>query len=205
MRKGYQTWLGLALVIAGMAPLFTFPRDEFAAATFIAASCMVAAALAQGGYLKRYAPGSKSVAIGLASALALYIVFLAGNSAIAAVRPFGIGPQSESAIYGLIASKGTPLALQVAVLAADSIGFESYFRGTLQARLTPRFGVRAPFAVAALDALIHVASLNPLWVVATFIVDSGWGLTYYRTRDLTSSLVSHFVWDVAIFVVLPIG
>jgi membrane protease YdiL (CAAX protease family) len=67
-----------------------------------------------------------------------------------------------------------------------------------------RLGVGSPFAVAAADACIHLLTLNPLWVVTTFIVDSIWGLTYHFTRDLSSSMTSHFVWDAAIFILFPI-
>ena len=58
--------------------------------------------------------------------------------------------------------------------------------------------------VALIDALLHVITLNPLWVVTTFIADTVWGLTYYYSKDLTSSGTSHFVWDIIIFIVLPI-
>ena len=52
--------------------------------------------------------------------------------------------------------------------------------------------------------LLHIITLNPLWVVTTFIADSVWGLTYYYSKDLTSSVTSHFVWDLVIFILLPI-
>ena len=205
MRRGIQTGLGVAVVVAGMSPLFVLPRDEFALSTVVATSCMVAVALASGGYRKLFAPTTRTIAAGLVSAGLLYLLFFVGNQAIAALTPLGIGTSAENSIYTLIASPGNPLSLQVVVLAFDSLGFESYFRGTLQTRVGPRLGVGAPFVVAAADALVHVASLNPLWVITTFIADSVWGLTYYRTRDLTASMTSHFLWDLAIFVIFPIG
>ena len=205
MRRGIQTGLGVAVVVAGMSPLFVLPRDEFALSTVVATSCMVAVALASGGYRKLFAPTTRTIAAGLVSAGLLYLLFFVGNQAIAALTPLGIGTSAENSIYTLIASPGNPLSLQVVVLAFDSLGFESYFRGTLQTRVGPRLGVGAPFVVAAADALVHVACLNPLWVITTFIADSVWGLTYYKTRDLTASMTSHFLWDLAIFVIFPIG
>ena len=68
---------------------------------------------------------------------------------------------------------------------------------------SPRLGLGSVFLVALVDASLHVITLNPLWVVTTFIADSVWGLTYYYSKDLTSSVTSHFVWDVVIFLVLP--
>ncbi len=205
MKEAIRNVVGLAIVILGMAPLFAFPKDDFALATIIATSCMTSVAVALGGYRRLFAPSVKTVAVGLVSAAGLYLIFFLGNGFIALAHPFGIGPQSETSIYGLIASPGNSVPIQFLVLAFDSLGFESYFRGTLQKRLSPRIGVASPFATALLDASIHVASLNPLWVVATFIADSVWGMTYYRTGDLSSSMTSHFVWDVAIFIIRPIG
>ena len=205
MSKRQRAALGLAVVAAGMAPLFVLPKGDFALSTFIATGCMAAVAVASGGYRRLFAPRAWTLALGLVAAAGLYALFYAGNMAIAAFHPLGVGTQAETSIYALIASSGNPLPLQVLVLACDSLGFESYFRGTLQALATPRLGGAAPFAVAAVDALIHAASFNLLWVVATFMADSVWGLTYYRTGDLSSSVLSHLVWDVAIFMVAPIG
>ena len=205
MKRDLRAGLGLALVAAAMMPLFVLPKEDFAFSTIFATSCMTGAALASGNYRRLFAPKPWTIGLGLVGAAALYLLFFLGNRAIIALHPFGITASAEGSIYSLIASPGNPLPLQVLVLAFDALGFESYFRGTLQARWGTRLGVGAPFAVAAVDSLIHVASFNLLWVVATFVVDSVWGLTFYRSRDLTSSMASHFVWDIAIFIVLPIG
>jgi membrane protease YdiL (CAAX protease family) len=205
LRDAVRLTGGFVVVAVSMLPLFVFPKDQFAVATFIATAVMIAVAVANGGYRSLFKPSTKSVAIGLASAAALYLLFLIGNLAVVRLHPLGVGAQAEKAIYGLIASPGYPLLLQVAVLGFDAVGFESYFRGTLQKGITPRLGVLAPFAVAALDAAAHIPSFNLLWIVATFLADLVWGLTYYYTRDLTSSMTSHLVWDIAIFLLVPIG
>jgi membrane protease YdiL (CAAX protease family) len=97
----------------------------------------------------------------------------------------------------------------VAILIFDALGFESYFRGTLQNFIVKRITNKkyrsgGVFLAAACDSVIHLLSLNPLWVVTTFIADSVWGLTFYKTRDLTSSAASHLIWDIVIFIVAPI-
>ena len=204
MRRGIRTALGLVLVAAGMSPLFALPPAVFALSTVVATTSMVVVAVASGEYRRLFAPKPQTIALGLASAAGLYLLFAVGNQAILALHPFGIGTEAERSIYGLIASSGNSRLVQVLVLAFDSVGFESYFRGTLQKRLTQRLGVGAALAVAAVDASIHLASFNLLWVATTFVADLVWGLTYYRTRDLSSSMLSHFVWDVAIFIVAPI-
>ncbi len=187
-----------------MVLLFALPRTYFAAATFVATGTMLEAAIALGGFRVPKKFGYAAVAVGLGSAVLLYLVFYAGGAAVNVLRPFGITSASEGSIYGLIASPSNPLPLQVAILLFDSAGYESFFRGVLQARLQNRVGLAAAPAVALLDAGLHVITLNPLWVGATFVTDLAWGLTYYYGRGVPASFTSHFVWDVAIFIVRPI-
>lgn len=195
--------LGLAAVIASMVLLFEVPSGYFAAATFMATSCMIAAAFALGAGWGNAKPRLRPILIGLASAGALYLIFFLGAAFIDAYHPFGITSASESSVYSLITNPSNPVLLQVLVLLFDSAGFESFFRGVLQNRLQSRFGIAAAPLVAALDACIHILTLNPVWIGGTFLTDLFWGVTYYYGKGLQGSFVSHIVWDLAIFVVHP--
>jgi len=195
---------GFLLVLASMVVLLLVPSGLFVAATFVATGCMILASVALGGYRALFRPSAKSIALGLAIAVLLYLVFVGGNAGIAAMHPFGISASNENSIYSLIASPSNPWYLQALVLMFDAFGYESYFRGILQTKLSGKLGGAAPVATAALDAGIHVLSLNPLWVASTFIVDLAWGLGYRYTKDLSGNVVSHFVWDILIFVLFPI-
>ena len=186
-----------------MLVLFIVPQEYFVAATILSTSCMMVTAFVAGG-LVRKRPSIPSVAIGVASAVLLYGVFYVGAWTVASFHPLGITSVSESKIYSLISSPSNPLYVQVAVLLFDSAGYESLFRGVLQAKLTPRLGVMAALAVASLDAALHLATLNLLWVGATLVADFAWGLTYHYGRGAQSSFTSHLVWDLAIFVLHPI-
>lgn len=187
-----------------MVVLMLVPSDRFVTATFAATTCMIVASLAMGGYRTLFRPSPKSIGLGLGIAALLYLVFIGGNAGIAAMHPFGIGASNENSIYSLIASPSNPWYLQLLVLMFDAVGYESYFRGVLQRLLGGPLRGAAPVAVAAIDAGIHVLSMNPLWVASTFIVDTFWGLGFRLTKDLTGNVVSHFVWDILIFVVFPI-
>ena len=195
--------VGLAVVIASMVLLFTVPPGYFVAATFLSTSCMLAGAYADGA-LRPKRPTPRAVVLGLVSAVLLYCIFYVGAWAVSAFHPFGITSASETSIYSLISAPGNPLALQVAVLFFDSAGYEAFFRGVLQRKLTNRVGVFAAPLVALLDAGLHVVTLNPLWVGATFITDLVWGLTFHYGKGTQSSFASHFVWDIAIFIVRPV-
>lgn len=207
-RKGMAGPRALAvaflIVLAAMVALFALPSTYFVAATFVATGVMIAAAVSTTEYRSLFRLSARTVLIGVVSAALLYAVFYAGNAAIADLHPFGISQTSEGSIYGLIASPSNPLALQVGVLVFDAAGYESFFRGALLGRLRGRLGVGAVFLVALVDASIHLVSLNPLWVATTFVADAAWGLTFYLSGDLGSSMTSHLVWDLAIFIVAPI-
>jgi len=186
-----------------MVMLFTVPAGSFVAATFVSTSCMIAVSYALGLRWRGGVP-AKAVLAGLASAACLYLVFIAGNAAITTLQPFGISVSDASSIYSLIASPGNPAYVQVAVLLFDSAGYESFFRGIIQAHLKPTMGPWAAPTVAALDAAVHVMTMNPLWVATTFVADLAWGLTFHYSGRLTSSFASHLVWDLSVFLLFPL-
>ena len=194
----------LAVVVVSMAFLFTVPPGYFVAATFASTSCMLLAAYALGGIRGLAGPVYLALGIGVASAGVLYLVFYAGGAAVDAFHPLGVTSASESSIYSLIASPSNPLVLQVFVLLFDSAGYEAFFRGVLQERLQSRLGVAAAPSVALLDAGLHLITLNPIWVGGTFVTDLVWGLTYYWGSGLPASFTSHFLWDLAIFIIRPV-
>jgi CAAX protease family protein len=194
----------LAIVVASMAVLFTAPPGYFVAATFGATACMLVAAYALGAIRPSAGPVYLALALGVATAGLLYLIFYAGGAAVDAFHPFGITSASESSIYSLIASSSNPLALQVCVLLFDSAGYEAFFRGVLQERLQARLGISAAVCVALIDAGLHIMTLNPIWIGGTFVTDLVWGLTYYWGSGLTASFTSHFLWDLAIFVIRPV-
>ena len=195
---------GLCVVVAAMVVLFVVPAQYFAPATFLATGCMLGAAYFLGAIRRPSGTSFRSLSLGLATAILLYMAFYAGGAFVDAYHPFGMSSASEASIYALIASPSNPLYLQVSLLLFDSAGYEAFFRGVLQSRLQPRMGVAAAPAVALLDASLHLITLNPVWVAGTFLTDLVWGLTYHYGRGLQGSFLSHIAWDLAIFVVRPV-
>jgi len=196
--------VGLVVVVASMLVLFMVPQGYFVVATFVATGCMMATAFLAGGLRPSKKPVTRGVLIGLVSAVLLYLIFYGGAWVVATFHPLGVNSASETSIYSLISSPTNPVYLQVMVLLFDAAGYESLFRGVLQKRIHPRLGVMSAPAVALFDALLHIATLNVLWVGATFITDLIWGLTYHYGKGTQASFTSHFVWDLAIFILKPI-
>jgi uncharacterized protein len=195
---------GLVLVVASMLVLFTVPRPYFAGATFISTGCMLAAAWALGALRAPSGVRYASIGLGVMSGIFLYVIFFIGGAAIDAFHPFGVTSASESSIYSLIASPSNPGYLQVGLLFFDSAGYEAFFRGVLQKRLQGRIGATAAPVIALFDAGLHIATLNPIWVGGTFVTDLLWGLTCYYGKGVQASFTSHFLWDLAIFILWPV-
>jgi membrane protease YdiL (CAAX protease family) len=202
--------VGFFAVVISMVLLFISPSSRyFVYGVFVATPVMMVVAYWLTSYRRLFDPSVKSIAIGLISAAMLYLLFLGGNYAVQKLgNLIGLHAISEeSSIYGSIGSH--PLYLQLGILVFDALGFESYFRGTLQNFIVKRITNKkyrsgGVFLAAVCDSAIHILSLNPLWVVTTFIADSVWGLTFYKTKDLTSSVSSHLIWDIVIFIIAPI-
>ncbi len=208
--KGANHMVFLTAVLASMLALFLAPPAIFVPTTFLATAVMTVAAYVEGGFRGFWKAKGKSLLLGVVTAATLYGVFFFGAASIREFHPFGLTSNSESAIYSLIASPSNPFLVQVGVLLFDAVGYESYFRGTVQRLVQPRMAIAAVPAVALLDASMHLATFYQypgapvLWFATTFIADLVWGLTYYFSRSLAASFTSHFLWDIAIFIIAPI-
>jgi uncharacterized protein len=194
---------GFAIVALTMIEMFTVPKSYFVLGSIVSTISMACVAYLlsdQSG--EKFRPGAWRVAMGIALAFVLYTIFLVGNLAVKNMNLFGVSGSNEQSIYGLFS--GTPTPPLVAVFALDAIGFESFFRGNLQTIFSKRIGIGAVFLVAAIDAAIHLSTMNPLFPATVLVADSVWGLNYYVTKDLYSNIASHFLWDLLVFVLLPI-
>jgi len=57
--------------------------------------------------------------------------------------------------------------------------------------------------VTALYALVHVGSGNPMLVLAAAACGFFWGWLYMKTGSALLVIVSHTVWDIAVFLIVP--
>ncbi len=194
---------GFLIVALTMIEMFTIPKGYFVLGSIVSTSAMALVAyLLAGNLFQKEIHGVFKMIIGIVTAVLLYFVFYLGNYGVNHLNLLGIGTSNEQTIYGLFSS--VPLPLLVIVLALDAVGFEYFFRGNLQNLLARKIGIGAVFLVAVIDALIHISTLNPLFPATVIVADSVWGLNYYFAKDLYSNIASHFLWDLLIFVILPI-
>ena len=201
--KGLSQLAGFFIVALTMIEMFTIPKAYFVLGSIVSTTAMALVAyLVAGNQFRKESHGVVKIIIGIVTAGLLYLVFYLGNYGVTHLQLFGIGATNEQTIYGLFSN--VPLPLLIVVLALDAIGFEYYFRGNLQNVFARKIGMGAVFLVAIVDAIIHISTLNPLFPATVIVADSIWGLNYYLTKDLYSNIASHFLWDLLIFVILPV-
>jgi membrane protease YdiL (CAAX protease family) len=141
------------------------------------------------------------IGIGILSALLLYAIFWVGRTVADSLFSF-----ASEQIASLYATKSQLGEVRIGLLLAFVIGpgEEIYWRGFVQRRLVWRFGAMAGvIGTTAAYALIHVASLNPMLILAAAVCGLYWGCIYQREQNLIPVIVSHSLWDILIFVLLP--
>ena len=139
---------------------------------------------------------------GLVSALALYGVFYAGNLAARFLFPFaGAGIENVYAFKDNV----DPARILLLMVLVIGPGEELFWRGFLQRRLQIEKGPLQGFLLATLlYTAVHLASGNIMLVLAAGVCGLFWGFLYLRTGSLLLNVVSHTVWDIAIFLVFPV-
>jgi len=179
----FWAWLSLNIVIV-VAISFTLDRD----------------------YAQRLREDLRSglalkAALGIASAAVLYGIFAVGR--IVALRLFPFAAAGIGEVYALKA--GTPV-LRIALLIGLVIGpgEEIFWRGFFQERTGATTSPVLGFALTALlYTAVHLASGNLMLVLAAAVCGVFWGWLYLRFRSPVLNVVSHTLWDLAVFVVFP--
>jgi hypothetical protein len=141
------------------------------------------------------------VLYGIVAAVLMYGLFFVGFQV---TKSNPIFSQGISQVYGLRSNEPSWL---IAVLLIFPIGpgEELYWRGFIQRTFTDRKGGYAGLGVASLVyAIVHIPTFNFPLVLTALIGGLVWGTLYMHTNSLTPGIVSHVLWDLMIFVLLPL-
>jgi membrane protease YdiL (CAAX protease family) len=140
--------------------------------------------------------------LGVASSAALYAVFVLGRSAALAVFP--PAASQIGAVYAL-GAHGPAWAVAPALALVIGPGEEVFWRGLVQWGLVHRLGPLRGWAAATLVyGLVHLAAGNALLVVAALAAGAFWGGLYLWCGRLAPVVVSHVLWDLTVFLLLPL-
>ncbi len=143
-----------------------------------------------------------SFILGIGSALILYFIFWMGD--LISGYLFAFKNSQVLAIYASRAEAG-PALVGLLLFLVIGPGEELYWRGLIQRALSTRFGgYQAWIITAVIYALVHIWSFNFMLIMAALVGGLFWGWLYLRTGNLGTVLISHAVWDVAIFILFPI-
>jgi membrane protease YdiL (CAAX protease family) len=145
----------------------------------------------------------KYLLIGIIAAALLYGVFFAGNVTSNWLFDFSRGQVSD--IHSI--KDGTSkIIIGLLLLLWIGPAEEIFWRGFAQKKLAARFGDNAAmWIVIAVYAFVHIWSFNFMLFMAALICGIFWGYMYKRFNSVVPGIISHAIWDVAIFILIPIG
>lgn len=144
---------------------------------------------------------------GIALAFFLWGIFWIGDKASSWIIDFA--RTEVDAVYSM--KHGLP-TWTIGLLLLFLIGpaEELFWRGYVQRTLSRTLGGRHPedFAfllTAVVYALVHIWSFNFMLVMAALVAGLVWGFIYRLCpKALPALIISHALWDVLVFVILPI-
>jgi membrane protease YdiL (CAAX protease family) len=143
----------------------------------------------------------KKTGIGLLSAVFLYILFFMGNYLSRKWFDF-----AGSGIENVYKFKGDATGIRIALLMIFVIGpgEELFWRGYLQRKISAKTGKWAGMILAlVLYTGVHVFTGNFMLIMAALICGFFWGWMYLKYESMLINVISHTVWDIVVFLILP--
>jgi membrane protease YdiL (CAAX protease family) len=199
-----RAYLGLALAASLWAVVFAFKPLNFWAEISVAVAVLAGYALhsAREELRALFSYKAGMIMTGVAGALLLYGIFVIGGWAAKTLLPFASGEISSIYALGGQAPRWLLILLLAALIAPCE---EIFWRGLIQSTFSEHFGdVRGFLLMAAAYALVHVWAWNLTLMGAALICGLFWGFMVHRLKSLIPSIISHVIWDLAIFVFYPV-
>jgi len=140
--------------------------------------------------------------IGVSAAVLLYGVFYAGDYFSNLL--FNFSKRQVNSIYDM-KNQAEQYLIAVALLFWIGPAEEIFWRGYAQKKLEEKYGEnKALVIVTAVYAFVHIWAFNFMLFMAALICGLFWGLMYRKYKSVVPGIISHAIWDAAIFVILPI-
>lgn len=152
--------------------------------------------------LKQFNTNWKSITWGVVSAALLWIIFFFGE--FFATLLFDFARSQVDSIYALKDNQNK-LLISLGLIFIIGPSEEFFWRGYIQHSLIERVGEWKAFIITTLIyALVHIWSFNFVLIMAALICGVFWGLMYRYNKNMIPLIVSHALFDVVVFIVLPI-
>lgn len=115
----------------------------------------------------------------------------------------GVMPQIES-IYQT-RSQLSPTIIAPLLFFIIAPAEEIFWRGFVQNKLMEKYGLTKGTVIGIiLYSGVHIWALNPMLLLAALVLGVHWSFMYRRFGSIVPGVISHALWDTAIFVVLPV-
>lgn len=145
---------------------------------------------------------NKYLLIGLISAALLYLVFFTGDKISNLLFNF-----ANSQVNGVYSNKTLLDPKIIGLLLFFIIGpsEEIFWRGYVQDTLAHKFGENKGWIIASLIyGGVHIIAFNFMLFMAALICGFFWGYVFKKYKSLWPGIISHALWDLTIFVLLPV-
>lgn len=171
--------------------------------TASACSLSILSSIFNPGWWKRVHITGRGVLEGIAIAAILWGIFWTGDKLSQIIFNFA-RPQVDL-IYGMKEGE-SPWLLTALMLFLIGPAEEIFWRGYVQQTLQKRWSSNAGMVATTLVyALVHAGSCNFMLVMAALVAGTTWGLLYrFFPQKFFAIILSHALWDVAVFVWFPI-
>ena len=155
------------------------------------------------GWWKGVRLDSVNVLAGIVLAAALWGVFWLGEFFSTLLFDFA-RPQVDM-IYGMKEGEN-PWILTALMLFIIGPAEEIFWRGYLQRNFSRKWNPDVAFIVTTLMySLVHISKFNFMLIMAAMVAGIVWGLAYrFFPEKLGAIIISHALWDCAVFIWFPI-
>jgi membrane protease YdiL (CAAX protease family) len=145
----------------------------------------------------------KKAILGLVFALILFMIFYFGNYLLGILYS-GAGVEIKR-VYDF-KQNASDLRILILMLLIIGPGEELFWRGFVQRRLEIKKGKKSGLVLAtALYTVVHIFTGNIILLIAAFTCGIFWGWLYQKYRSMIINMISHSLWDVMVFIILPFG
>lgn len=158
---------------------------------------------ARPGWWKEVRFTMSDILIGVLMAAFLWGIFWLGE--LLSTMMFDFARPQVDTIYGMKEGEN-PWILTLLMLLIIGPAEEIFWRGFVQNSLSARWNPDVGFIVTTLVyGLVHLAKFNFMLIMAAFVAGFFWGLAYrFFPQRLGAIIISHALWDCAVFIWFPI-
>lgn len=183
---------------------FTAQKINFWAVMFVAGIILTLYAYFQNRntFLSLFDFKLKFIIVGLVSSIILYFVFFVGK-----IITYSIFNFSSTQVASVYSTKvGTPIwVISLLLLFIIGPAEEIFWRGFVLEEINKKINSKpsALLIASLLYTFVHIWSLNFMLLLAAFFCGVFWSLIYLRYKSLIPGIISHSLWDFAVFILLP--